>query len=162
MEIKKVFTETVPAGRLIGKRYTDEDKVGGSFGAKWGEFMQRGWFAALEQAGGKVEFDYVAIMRMNEGEFEYWIGMFFDKNANVPEGFESIDTEEFEAAVFWIYGNAENGEIYCQEDACLAEMNKRGWRKKQDGWEIERYNCPRFTGPDDAGNVILDYYIQIS
>ena len=28
-------------------------------------------------------------------------------------------------------------------------------------WCFERYNCPRFTSPDEAGNVILDYGISI-
>jgi hypothetical protein len=31
----------------------------------------------------------------------------------------------------------------------------------QNDWCFERYNCPRYTMPDNNGNVILDYGISI-
>ena len=43
-EIVKCYKEHLPALRLIGKRYTDSDRIGiSSFGAKWGEWFQNGW-----------------------------------------------------------------------------------------------------------------------
>ena len=31
----------------------------------------------------------------------------------------------------------------------------------ENDWCFERYNCPRFTSPDNNGNIILDYGISI-
>ena len=43
-EIVKCYKEHLPALRLIGKRYTDSDRIGGSR-CKMGEWFQNGWFA---------------------------------------------------------------------------------------------------------------------
>jgi hypothetical protein len=163
MEIKNTFKETVQPARLVGKRYTDSDRLGGSFAHKWHEFFGNGWFDALEKAGGKPEFDYLGMMRFAGGAFEYWIGMMFAPGAAAPEGFDSVDVGGFDAAVFWIYGNPDSGELYGLDlhNKCLAIMAERGWAPKDGGWCLERYNCPRFTSPDGNGNVILDYYIAI-
>ena len=157
MEIRNVFTEKVPDGRLIGKRYVGM----GNFAPKWGEFFQNGWFDALEAAGGRNEFDYVGMMRTVGGTYEYWIGMMFNPGADAPEGFDYADVDGFEAAVFWIYGDEKSGELYSQCGTCMRVMKERGWQWDDEGWHIERYNCPRFTTPDEQGNVILDYYIQM-
>ena len=50
-EIIKCYKEHLPVLRLIGKRYTDSDRISGSFGAKWGEWFQNGWFAEIEKLG---------------------------------------------------------------------------------------------------------------
>ena len=31
----------------------------------------------------------------------------------------------------------------------------------QDGWRLERYNCPRFTAPDEQGCVVLDWAVDV-
>jgi hypothetical protein len=46
-------------------------------------------------------------------------------------------------------------------DMCLEELKALGYKRKEDDWCFERYNCPRFTTPDEKGNVILDYGISI-
>ena len=43
-QIIKVYKEHFAAARLIGKRYTDEDRVEGLFAEKWGEWFRNGWF----------------------------------------------------------------------------------------------------------------------
>lgn len=43
----------------------------------------------------------------------------------------------------------------------LNELKALGLKRKEDDWCFERYNCPRFTMPDENGNVILDYGISI-
>ena len=30
-----------------------------------------------------------------------------------------------------------------------------------DGWRLERYNCPRFTAPDEQGRVVLDWAVDV-
>lgn len=163
MEIRKVFKEEVPKSKLVGKLYTEQDILNYSFGHKWGEFFRNGWFEKLTEAGGKLEFDYIAMMRVYNGQSQYWIGMLFDENAVVPQSFDTVDIEKFQSAVFWIYGNSDNGEIYGMDvhNKCVELLQQHGWKGKKDSWCIERYNCPRFTSPDEKGNVVLDYYIAI-
>lgn len=48
------------------------------------------------------------------------------------------------------------------EALCQAELDRRGWVRKDAGWHFERYNCPRFTTPDAQGNVILDYGVPLA
>lgn len=158
MEIKKVFRETIPEGRLIGKCYTAKE----DFGSKWGVFWQNDWFSLLEQAGGNASFDYLGMKRIRNDQLEYWIGMLFAPGAAVPEEFEYADIETMDYAVFWLSGN-DNGDLLSMEshNRCLAQISEHGWSRKEDGWCIERYNCPRFTSKDAQGNFVIDYYLSL-
>lgn len=158
VKILEVKRESWPAVRFIGKKYSD--------GSHWGEWWQNGWFSLLEGVSGLLpvnEEGNFGIMRIVDGMLEYWIGMFFDRNAEAPEGFEYVDIEPLDYAVFYLYGNEHNGELYGLDshNLCLEELNKKGWKRWEDFWCFERYNCPRFTTPDENGNVILDYGISI-
>ena len=165
VEIRKTYKESFPSLRLIGKKYSDADRQGGSFGHKWGEWFQNSWFDEIEKLGPIAENDdsYLGVMRVVDGMVEYWIGMLFPVGTEVPAGFESVDIPAFDAAVCWLYGSEKNGELYGLEvhNMVVAEAAKHGFIRKDDDWCFERYNCPRFTAPDDKGNVILDYGIAI-
>ena len=169
-EITRVYKEHLPSLRFIGKRYTNADRIGG-FGHKWGEWFENGWFAKLEEIGElkDVENGYLGLMRCGgsdwENTFEYWIGMFFAENTAVPDGFSSIDLEEGDVAVCWIKGREDDG-LYGMHDACIAKFQENGMGnfksdEKNSAVFFERYNCPRFTAPDESGNVILDYGIYL-
>lgn len=98
--------------------------------------------------------------------FEYWIGMFFPVNTNVPEGFDYIDISESDIGVCWIKGKEDKG-IYAMHGACISEFQENGMGNfrgddKNRAYYFERYNCPRFTEPDENGDVILDYGIYLS
>ena len=77
-EIIKTYKQSIPAMRFIGKKYTDEDRVDGSFGAKWGEWFQNGWFEVIESLcddefikiyeDGKA---YIGLMKEVNDGFEY-------------------------------------------------------------------------------------------
>lgn len=165
VELKKIYKERMPSLRLIGKRYFDQDRQNGSFGHKWGEWFQKGWFGELEKLNPIAENDnaYLGVMGFVDGMFVYWIGMFFPENTDVPEGFEYEDIGAFDVATCWLYGNEKNGELYGSEvyDMVVDEARKNGMVRKENGWCFERYNCPRFTSPDEKGNVILDYCISV-
>lgn len=166
IEIIKTYKEHFPALRLIGKRYLDKDRAeNGSFGHKWGEWFQNGWFEVLEKLPqiSENEDSYLGAMRVVGCEFEYWIGMFFLENTPVPEGFEAVDIAPFDVSTCWIYGSEKNGEIYGlnAHNLCVAASDEQGFIRKDNDWCFERYNCPRFTTPDEKGNVILDYCIAI-
>jgi hypothetical protein len=164
-EIIKTYKQNVPAARFIGKKYGDGDRVNGFFGAKWEEWFQNGWFAVLEKLDGVGAFyedadAYIGLMRSKDGEpFEYWIGMFTPVGTAVPEGFESVDFPESVLGVTWVKGP--EWSVYMQEDACAQKLTAGGGKIKNDEkgatWFFERYGCPRFTTPDEEGNVILDF-----
>lgn len=168
-EFVKVYRQEAPAQRFIGKRYGDADRVSGGFGAKWGEFFSNGWMAALEALVPKDAFEdadaYVGLMRVKEGEpFEYWIGMYAPAGTEVPEGFDHVDFAPAALGVVWLQGPEDT--LYMQEEKCAGLLEREGYRVVDDGkgawWFFERYGCPRFTTPNDKGEVILDicHYVQ--
>lgn len=160
-EIVKVFREAVPAMRFIGKKY-------GGFGPMWGEWFAGGWFDVIEKAMGGPEAilgvwenggGYVGLERRAEGQpFEYWIGMFTLAGTAVPEGFECVDFPAAGLGTCWIYGPEDDVH---DASPCLPKLEAQGmrlWRDERGGaWSFENCLCPRFTTPDEKGNVILDY-----
>lgn len=164
LEVKK---ERLPAVKLIGKRYTDADRgEDGSFAGQWQRWFQSGDFERIEKCGGLpgLNADYIGAMRMGCAGFEYWIGMFMAKSDPVPEGFESVEIEAGDLGVCYVYGRDKTAELFGMDvhNDCMALWQEKGWKIRSDGWFLERYNCPRYTVPDEKGNVILDYcaYIQ--
>lgn len=160
-EIIKTFREEVPAMRFIGKKYSD-------FGGWWGDWFANGWFDVIENAMGGTEQilkiwenggGYVGVeRRCPDKPFEYWIGMFTPADTAVPEGFEHIDFPAVGLGTCWIYGK--ESEVH-NTSGCAAELEKLGlkmWYDSEGGvWSFENCLCPRFTTPDELGNVIMDY-----
>ncbi len=162
MEIIKTYVETSPACRFIGRRYTDADRVNGSFGAKWGEWWQNDLFMPIEQLGVLPFNDgNVAIMRVHEGMFEYWIGYFCAPDAQVPEGYEYVDIAPRRFFVSWQKGRENELSGLENHNRCLIELAAQGYVRVENDWCMERYSCPRFTTPDEQGNVILDYAVTV-
>jgi hypothetical protein len=176
-DITKTYRQEVPAMRFIGKKYYDSDRIEGNFGAKWSEWFVNGWFAEIEKAAGGAEAlhnlyedgdAYIGLMRACEGEpFEYWIGMFTPEGTEVPEGFAYVDIGKAALGVCWLYGK--EYELYGNEMACSQRLTQENMELISDPinnsktwWFFERYGCPRFTTPDDKGNVILDicFYVK--
>lgn len=106
---------------------------------------------------------YIGGVHIANGMPEYWIGMFFPVNTEVPEGFEYVDIEPLDYAVCYLYDKENSSEFYAMDthNMCLEELKAHDLKRKEDDWCFERYNCPRFTTPDEKGNVILDYAISI-
>jgi len=168
MEIVKVYKETLPCVKLVGKRYTNKDRdETGTFACYWQQCFQEGWFDILKQCEGipEVSNDYLGAMRMTgeDGDFEYWIGALLAPDAKVPDGFVSVEIPAGELAVCWLYGNDKSGELYSMEasDLSMAALSEKGWKFSEKGWFFERYNGPRFTTPDEKGNVILDICVYL-
>jgi len=163
MEVVKTYKETMPKVKLIGRRYTNADRDGsGTFASHWQQWFAEGWFDLLKQCESVPEAgdNCLGAMRMTgpDGEFEYWIGAFFAPSATAPEGFEAVELPAGELGVCWLYGNDKSGELFSMEasDLSMGAMAENGLKFAEDGWFLERYNNPRFTRPDEKGNVILD------
>lgn len=170
-EIIKAYRQKVGSLRFIGKLYSDEDRINGTFGAKWGQFFENGWFSTIEQLvddPGQTCEDgaaYIGLMRWKEGDpFQYWIGMFMPPDTDVPEGFEHVDFPAGDLGVCWVQGH--EGEVYMQEEKCGRKLSEEGMKVINDEhgacWFFERYACPRFTEADKDGKIILDiaHYVQ--
>lgn len=167
-EIKRVYRQELPELKLVGRCYGDADRVDGTFAQKWGEWFQENLFEPLKLPDrGEEPFEDcgapIGLCRCREGEpFQYWIGMFVPPDAPVPEGYDSVSLDAGEIAVCWVYGR--EPEIYTH--CCLSRLEEEGlaWTADKNGvkWCFERYSCPRFTSPDDGGNVILDmcFYVK--
>ena len=158
LTVTRVENEYCKSIQLIGKKYTN--------GGAWGLWWQNGWFDILENTSGLSPLNdngYIGLMRNPAEGFEYWIGMFFDKETDIPAGFESLDIPDTAFASFRIYGSEQAGEIYGEvpHRMCIEILKDNKTDVFSDGLRFERYNCPRYTSPDRQGNVILDYLIAI-
>lgn len=97
-------------------------------------------------------------------EFEYWIGLFFPAGTPVSDGFEAVDLPACAFGTVWLYGREDTGELFGPDAHMLsvATIQEKGWQIAEKPWFMERYNCPRYTDPDEHGKVILDYCIQLA
>ncbi len=89
-EITNVYKEHFPALRLIGKRYTNDDRGKDGFGKQWKEWMTEDRFRAMRQAVDVTPFDESTLGLMTTGgdmtDFTYWIGFFFSPDTKKPQG----------------------------------------------------------------------------
>ena len=81
----------------------------------------------------------------------------------IPEGFEAVDIPPMDYAMCYLQAKEGSPDFYTPEthSQCLEAIRAKGMTRYEDNWCIERYQCPRFTTPDENGNVILDYGISI-
>lgn len=157
VEILEVKKESCPKARLIGKRYEGVPN--------WGEWWENNWFEILE-TNQRLSFNgdaYIGGVHIVNGMPEHWIGMLFPENTEVPEGFEYVDIAPLDYAICYLYDKENSSEFYTIDthNQCLEKLKEYNWKRKEDDWCLERYNCPRFTTVDEKGNVILDYAISI-
>jgi len=170
--VTNIYKEHFPALRLIGKRYTNDDRVEGGFGGQWGEWMGENRFTTMKDAIKTPPFseDTIGLMTMkgDMSDFTYWIGLFYPMDANVPEGYDYIDLPESNIGVGWICGSVENGDIFggppheavCKgldENGIGAFRNDIAGEGNDTYCFYERYNNARFMEKDLNGNVTLDY-----
>jgi hypothetical protein len=161
-KIIKVYKQSIPAMRFIGKKYSN-------IGGNWGEWWANSWFDVIEETASGSETvhglyedgdAYLEMKRIKSGEStEYWIGMFTAPDTEVPDGFLYVDFPASNLGVCWLYGG-ENA-VYGMQTQCLNKILDLEMKLKKDEndarWYIDRYQSPRFTNPDENGNIILDY-----
>ena len=162
MEIVQIVREDTPAVQLIGKRYLATD----DFGEAWEQWWHNGWFEPLDELPGRALINqdaYCSAKRIVNGALEYWIGMFFEPSVHAPGGYESVHLGPMSFAVCWLRDQEGSPDLtgLPAHNQCLEAMAKQGFRRKEDDWCFERYQCPRYTTPDAEGRVILDYGIAI-
>ena len=154
IEIIRIEQEAWPECVFIGKR-----------GTNWGDWWQQGWFAPLEALPALPQNGdaYLGAVRIVEGQPQRWIGMAFPVGTAAPEGYEAVTLPATAFAVCYLRGPEGSGDFYtpATHQQCLDLIAGRGLIRREGDWCFERYNCPRFTTPDDQGRVVLDYGIAI-
>ena len=135
-------------GRSVRRRYEGA--------ANWGEWWENGWFETLEKIPA-LPFNGDAYIGARREAGVHWIGMLFPAGTAVPEGFEFVDLPPADYAVCFNRDAEGSAALYSRQtrEACLERIAALGLRVKE-GWRLERYNCPRFTAPDEQGRVVLD------
>ncbi len=168
MEIIKSYRQSVPAVKLIGRKYGDADRVDGMFGYHWMQWMDNGWFQTIEvAAGGKESLQSLyedgtaalGFMRYKDGApFEYWIGMFTPPSTPAPEGFDYLELGASNLGICWYLGTED--EIYGKEHLAMERIQAEGMALQPDeqGYLnfFERYSMERFVDQDESKNKILD------
>ena len=159
----------MPEVRVIGKqiRYSMDAMMHGDnrIPGLWEQCFADGIFGRLEADAAQV-YDpaYVGIMLdwdRGDGDFTYVCGMLMKPGAETPEGYVSYPISAAKAAVGYIQGSDVQdvcGSAHAETEKALRE---HGHTNANMGWCMELYNCPRFTKPDENGQIILDYYIPI-
>ena len=164
-EIIKVYKQAIPAVRFIGK-------VEPNGGGGWGEWFGNGWFDVIEKAaGGEATVHalyedgdaYLGMLHLSKdfNTLAYWIGMFVAPDTEVPDGFQSMDYPAQNIGVCWVQGK-DLDDIMSQFRYVREKLGEAGMEiiYEEDGsfWSTERYQCPRYTTPDENGNIIVDVY----
>ena len=157
IQIQLIDIESQPALHFIGKRYNGSESIR----AKWKMWKENGWFSFLESLDEHYGHGYIGAKRIVNGGLEYWIGMFFPLNTNAPEGFDQIDVDEVNLAVFRLNGKAHKVTTFETHNLCLDEMCKRGMTRFEDHWCFECFGNDSIDSIGTDKIITIDYKITI-
>lgn len=163
----KFEVKQLPKIYLVGKelRYDMEVHMKGDnrIPAFWEKCFAENIFSTLEKQSDYVyDTAYVGVMidwDKGDGNFSYICGMLFKEGIPAPEGFVLREIAAGKVGLSWIKGK-DTADV-CSNAHVLTEqaIKDAGFPYDKIKWCMELYNCPRFTTPDENGEIILDYYI---
>ena len=156
---------------VVGKSihlYTDGTKAEMTPPELWARCFADGTLATLEALADFIHNPaYVGYMDTNNGawkggEGRYICGMMMKPGVSVPDGFAAQTLKPAKVAVGWIKGKKNNeAAIYANAhdftEKAILEKGLKPWGGHD--WCMEVYTCPRFTTPDENGDIIVDYWI---
>ena len=158
VEIVKIYTENLPALRLIGKPCDCEVH---NFVADWDEWFENGWFNQLEKLGPTSE-NRDMYLGVTDNSGGYWIGLLFPQDALVPDGFEYLEITATRYAISQFSGKKDKELLNMDGiNLIVEEIRKHSltpaplWR----GWCIERYSRPNTQG--GKGKILLECLYEI-
>lgn len=167
-KIIKVYQQSIPETKFIGKNYGNSKDT--DWAANWGDAFASDIFGKVKRASNKEnksnllyqDIDaYVGLCYRNEktGAYDAWVGMFAPIETEVDMELDYIDFSQQNLGVCWIYGK--ENEVHSLVPQCAKKLIAAGMKIKSDKYgyigHFERDQCPRFTTPDEKGNIILDY-----
>lgn len=159
----------MPDVLLVGKaiRHTRGEMAKGDnpIPAFWSRCFADGTFPALEAQGDFVyNHGYAGVMTDWDSAYNgfcYVVGMLMKPGADVPQGFVSYPLDATRIATGWIQGKdaADVGEkAYAYTEQAVYS---NGYRCNQMKWCMELFTHPRYTTPDENGNIIMDYCLPV-
>jgi len=158
-KIVKMYTEALPALRLIGKQIPGPG--GENFIAQWDGWLTNGWFDQLEKLSPAPE-NGSAYLGVTDNGGGYWIGLLFPPDTPVPDGFAYADIPATKYAVSQFDGKKDK-ELLGEDgiDLVISEMRKRDLAPSPlwGGWCIERYSRP--LTPDGKGKILLECWYEM-
>ena len=148
-------------GKAIRANMNDFAKGVNPIPAFWGKCFSDNVFATLEaQAEFVHDAGYGGLMidAVADGAFTYICGMMMMSGVKIPEGFTSHELAPTQVAVTWIKGRDVMEVCKPAHEMSLAALKEKGFRWTGP-WCMELYTCPRFTTPDENGDIIIDFYM---
>lgn len=132
--------------------------------AFWDKCFADGTFAKIEELKDFVYDDaYIGFMAdwaNGDGYFTYICGMLMKPNCPLPNSdYIARSLSPTTAAIGWIQGTSTQDVCSTAHADTQKALEEAGYNSDHSEWCMELYNCPRFTTPDENGNIILDYYI---
>lgn len=132
--------------------------------AFWQQCLSDGSFTILAKQTDFIANDayvgWMADWSRNDGYFTYICGMLMKVDCPIPAGgFVLRKIEPSTVAIGWLQGSSPAEVSSIAHEATRKALEEEGYSCENAQWCMELYNCPRFTTPDENGNIILDYYI---
>lgn len=168
-ELIKFEVKRLPSLKVLGKelRYNMEKHMKGDNRIPnfWDKCFADKTFSLLEKQTDFVyDNAYVGVMLdwdKGDGDFSYIVGMLMKDGVSVPDGYICRDIEETDVVIGWIKGKNTSDVCSTAHSQTEQALKENGYKCDKMKWCMELYNCPRFTTPDENGDIILDYYIPV-
>lgn len=163
----KLEVVNLPTLYLVGKelKINMEEHMKGNnrIPAFWDTCFSDGTFSTLEQQADFIYNPaYVGVMMdwdKGDGYFTYICGILMKEGVTAPDGFAMHVLPPTDAAVSWIQGKDVSDVCAKAHEQTEQALKEAGYNCDGIQWCMELYNCPRFTTPNENGEIILDYYI---
>lgn len=157
-QILEITCESMPALRLIGKRYAGNIDVR----SLWQEWYRTEWFAELKAFTRQADTHFLGAKRIVGGMLEYWIGVLCPLETCVPDGYDGIEIDALKYAVFKLYGKPLQLTSFETHQLCLDELRERGLVRFEDHWCLERHGRDDFGMLAVTTPVVTEYCISIT
>jgi hypothetical protein len=169
-KIIKFEVVDLPKIYLVGKeiRHNIEDFTKGNsrIPAFWDKCLADGTFSVLEkQQNHRYEPAYVGACidwDTGYGTFSYICGMLFKEGVTVPDGYAIREIGGEKIGVCWIKGKDAADVTSSAHELTMQAIRNAGLCPNQMKWSMQLFTNPRFSTPDEKGEVILDYYMPIA
>lgn len=165
-KIIKCEIKELPKLFVVGKELLinmQEHKTNNRMGGFWQDCFADGTLSTLEeQADFVFEDAYVGFMAdwdKVDGNFVYVVGMLLKEGFILPEGFVARELPSQSVAIGWIQGKDTADVCAPAHELTEKALTEQGYTSQGMAWCMEYYGCPRFTTPNENGEIILDYYI---
>lgn len=163
----KLETIDLPKVYVVGKeiKVNMEEMMKGNspIGEFWEKCMNDDTFETLQKQNVYSN-DYVGFMTdwdKGDGNFIYSCGMLLLDSIAPTDEYTVREIAPTKIGLSWIQGKDITDVCVNAHDMTIEALKENGQAIGNMSWSMEVYNSPRFTNPDENGNIILDYYVPL-